>query len=567
LKSRGGVFQVRFRKHFEAMKISLLIAILSLLILLILTNQLTFFHAQDMSQVGALPWYGWVATGFLIVPLGLFFIRRSAEQARRLLIKPPPKDLQELQKRIKEAERRRKTYDADGPEYPHPVIIEENCISCNACIEACPHDVLTMRVKSDGKGHVAHVTRGDLCMEDTSCEAVCPTNACLVINTTRKIKKPLAPARDTVSFVTNIGGCHVIGDVSGTPLIKNAIKEGVDVIEHLARELKNAKPEPKAKLDVAIIGIGPAGLSAVLTAKEQNLTFLGIEKETVLATIAGYPLNKYVEFKPDHLQTRSRIKMDVGEQREIILESWVKTLSEHGIGINRNDPQQEFDTETINVVHENEECLEIKRAEDGDYFIINTSLHPENKKGATYLARRVVLALGRLSARVPLTGPNNKPLDDKGMEITRDDKTGRKVKYKLPDPREFKGRKLIVVGGGNSAIETAVNLVARRKGNQIEFLPDDEINDVTMLIRTDFTTDVKFLNKQQLYLCKDAGKIKIRFNTIIKEIHDEKVIVLNTQTNKQDPLPNDYIFAMIGGAAPIKFLKSNGIHVPEPEKS
>jgi thioredoxin reductase len=126
---------------------------------------------------------------------------------------------------------------------------------------------------------------------------------------------------------------------------------------------------------------------------------------------------------------------------------------------------------------------------------------------------------------------------------------------------------LIVVGGGNSAIETAVSLVARRNGDEIEFLPDNEINDVTMLVRTDFTTDVKFLNKQQLYLCKDQGKIKIRFNTVIKEIHDEEVVVLETQTNNEEPLPNDYIFAMIGGSPPIKFLKSNDIHIPEPGKS
>jgi thioredoxin reductase len=537
-----------------------------LLILMVLTNQLAFVHRQDMIQVGALPWYGWVATGLLLVPLGLFFIHRSGEQARLLLKKTPPKELQKLKERIKQAEERQKLYDPNGPEYPHPVIIESNCIACNACIEACPHDVFTMRVKQDGKGHVAHVTRRDLCMEDTSCESVCPTNACLVMNTTKDIKKQVAPPRNEV-FMTNLEGCHVIGDVSGAPLIKNAIREGVEVIKHLAQELRNAPPEPKAKLDVAIIGIGPAGLSAVLTAKELNLSFLGIEKETVLATIAGYPLNKYVEFKPDDMQTGSRIKMDVGEQREIILESWVRTLLEHDIRVHKNDQHQGLDAEAINIVLENEECIGFKKAEDGDYFIITTSRGSENKKEAAYLARRVVLALGRLSARVMLTVLNNTPLEIEKMEVTRKGKRGLKVRYKLQNPQEFKQCNLIVVGGGNSAIETAVNLVARRKGDQIEFLPDEEINNVTMLIRTDFTTDVKFLNKQQLYLCKDQGKIKIHFHTVIKEVHDEKVVVKDTRTNIEEPLPNDYIFAMIGGTPPIKFLKSNGIHVPEPDKS
>src|SRR2546428_10901856 len=123
----------------------------------------------------------------------------------------------------------------------------------------------------------------DQCMEDTACQVECPVNpkACIVVNTTKKIKPRPVPVRDP-SFMTNVPGVYIIGDVSGTPLIKNAANEGADVIKHIARELNNgAGREPKAEVDVAIVGIGPAGLSAAVAAKLFNLKFVGIEQDKI----------------------------------------------------------------------------------------------------------------------------------------------------------------------------------------------------------------------------------------------------------------------------------------------
>ena len=107
------------------------------------------------------------------------------------------------------------------------------------------------------------------CMEDTACQVACPVNpkACIIVNTTKIIKPRPVPTRDQ-AFMTDVPGCYIIGDVSGTPLIKNAANEGADVIKHISQELKNSPPEPKAEFDVAIIGIGPAGLSAAVLAKQ-----------------------------------------------------------------------------------------------------------------------------------------------------------------------------------------------------------------------------------------------------------------------------------------------------------
>ena len=182
-----------------------------------------------------------------------------------------------------------------GPEYPHPVIFTERCIGCQACVDACPHDVLAI---VDG---TAAVVAADQCMEDTACQAECPVNpkACIVINTTKEVRSRPSPTRDGATYQTNVPGCYIIGDVSGVPLIKNAVKEGAEVIEHISDELKTAAPEPKAEYDVAIIGIGPGGASAAVTAHEKGLKYVGIEQEKILSTIEMYPKGKYIFFKPD----------------------------------------------------------------------------------------------------------------------------------------------------------------------------------------------------------------------------------------------------------------------------
>jgi thioredoxin reductase (NADPH) len=126
----------------------------------------------------------------------------------------------------------------------------------------------------------------------------------------------------------------------------------------------------------------------------------------------------------------------------------------------------------------------------------------------------------------------------------------------------YKKKHIIVVGAGNSAIEAAVDLVARRNGDQIEFRPADQINNVTLVIRSDMKNDLKFLNKLQVYQCIDEGKIKAYFATAIKEIRDTEVVLMNARTSEEKlTLHNDFIFAMIGGDRPTSFLESIGIKI------
>jgi len=519
------------------MKRSYLLVTVSLLLLI---GTGLYFGARDANsnQIGGVTLFGLAAVTASLFIAGVLFAIIDATRARSLIERAGNKsdDAEELNTQIsKEDLKLIRQMEPNGPDYPYPVIFADRCIGCHACVEACPHDVLAIL------NGIATVVARDQCMEDTSCQVECPVNpkACVVVNTTKRIRSRPVPARD-VRFMTDVSGCYIIGDVSGTPLIKNAANEGADVIKHIAHELnKVGRSEPGAELDVAIIGIGPAGLSAVITAKQYNLSYVGLEQDKVLSTIEAYPKGKYVFFKPETMSSHGSIEVKgAGQQREKILDAWTGAMKTSGV-----------------VINEGESCKGVNKVEDGDYFAVQTEKGVEKEK-ITYRARRVVLALGNRGTPMKLRLPGEE------MRVTREGRTEDKVKYKLADPEVYRGRKIAVVGAGNSAIEAAVDLVATRQGDKLSFRPPNEINEVTLIIRSDMKNDLKFGNKMQVYQCIDEGKIKVYFGTSIKEIRDGEIVLMDARTSEvKATIPNDYIFAMIGGDRPTKFLEDIGIKI------
>jgi len=627
----------------KALHIFLCLALVTMLIWISRTGL-----GPDSATYGGLTWFGWASVTTILIVAGIIFVFNDSARAfrffsllgRRIPSNRPIRTLSSAEL----AELRLDKY--RGPTYPHPVIFVDRCIGCQACVEACPHDVLAI---VDG---VAAAIAPDLCMEDTACQAECPVNpkACIVINTAKPVVSRPAPTRDGASYQTNVPGCYIIGDVSGVPLIKNAVKEGYEVVSQIASELAQANAEPAAEYDVAIIGIGPAGASAAAAAREKGLRYIAIEQDKVLSTIDAYPKGKYIFFKPDtkdwfgglpaaglglskskyaksddeatgeiHQALDPVVEEMISNQSSIVLNELASRIPsavraeltpllaqkiESGLRLriaaflraqNQNDPttayQQsflpekdrllsEFSSEIFkqivgrvpgdqreNIlrvwlnaldekgikVNEFESCKSVARAEDGDYFLIGTE-RSEDKSARTYRSRRVVIAIGLRGA------PNRLRLPNEDLKVAIDGSEHQKVMYGLTNPDDFRGKRIVVVGGGNVAVEAAVDLVAKRIGSVIEPRPSSERNQVTLLVRTSLAPTVKFGNKFQLYQCADDGILDLRFGVAIKEMREHELLLENVQTGEEvGTIANDYVFALIGGERPDRFLKSIGI--------
>lgn len=621
---------------------------LSLTALLLWLNRT--FVPDDVAMIGGLTWVGWLSIAMVTVVVGLIVMFNDSARAFGFFKTRDEKAATETKvrtlTRAELAELGIEKY--RGPEYPHPVIFPERCIGCQACVDACPHDVLAI---VDG---TAAAVAPDLCMEDTACQAECPVNpkACIIINTTKEVRSLPTPTRDGATYETNVAGCYIIGDVSGVPLIKNAVKEGAEVIEHIRAGLGLAQPEPKAEYDVAIIGIGPGGASAAATAQACGLNYIAIEQNNTLSTIDLYPKGKYIFFKPDtkdwfggipvtglglakpkygsvtssddgavraalgadlermveseaplverellaniprglrdelSAQLAEKVRSELtrriveivrsneggdwlqifrtsfvpdserllneirtgiidqlranvpGDQRENILAVWLAALADRGVRIN-----------------EYESCKAVTRAEDGDYFTVATERGNE-KLPQSYRARRVVISIGLRGA------PNRLRLTNEDMKFSIEGREEQKVIYGLSNPMDFRGRRIVVVGGGNVAVEAAVDLVAVRDGAAISPRKPEDMNKVTMLVRDFLAPTVKFGNKLQLYSCAEQGLIDLRFGVGIKELREREVVIEEVASKREiEAIPNDYVFALIGGERPNRFLESIGISI------
>lgn len=494
-------------------------------------NRAAFISNSLPRNLGGLPWWGWVGLIAALPVAGFVFLAAYAIRARIPLEQIKPGESKESGEGSSDAS----NAESEDLAYPHPVINPLLCIGCHACVEACPHDVL------DIVGGVAMPVALDQCMEDTSCMVECPTSpkACVVVNTRKVIPPRKVPRRDQ-NLMTNVPGIYLIGDVSGVPLIKNAINEGARVIDYVIEDLRNEQPSTEAEYDVAIIGAGPAGLSAAAIAKQRGLKYVAIEQNKIANTIRTYPAGKYVFFKPDTAEAQGVIPLQgVGGIKEEMLQSWFDVVKANGLEI-----------------HEEESCKKIEPNERG--FAVITE-KDGGKAKMSYQVRKVILAIGNHGSpmRLQVPGEDLKILvqPESGAEFWDN-----KVKFKLSDPDDYANRKCIIVGAGNSAIEAAVALTGLiRDGDQITFTRDNEI---TLVVRSDFKGDLKLGNKMDVYDCIEAGRIKVFFRTAIKDIKEREVTLMDARSKEETArLPNDYIFALIGSEKPTKFLESLGVKI------
>jgi thioredoxin reductase (NADPH) len=490
------------------------------------------------ARFGGMSFGNWL-TFFGIVPLVVFgflafdTIRRRQVQERLKgkqisLSTEKIYDPQQIKYALKwesEVQKQRAEAAAKSRPVPQPVINNETCIGCHGCILGCPQDVLGF----DDQEHHAMVVNYEQCMEDTGCQQACPTvpQSCVLINTKKNIReapKPLRKGPNDGFETEHVEGVYLIGDVSGVPLIRNAIKEGRVAMDKIAEKLK-ANKVAGAEYDVAIVGIGPGGISATVRAAELGLSYVALEQGRKYATIADkYPAGKYVAFNPFNPSDPplGAVKLEgPGDLKEKMLGWWEEAVQRFNVQVN------EF-----------EGCREI--TQENGYFLLKTTKKPEG-----YKARKVVLALGNAGEPRKLGCPGE-------VDV--------RVEYRLQDPSAFRGKNIIVVGAGNSAVEAAVDLTGKRQSDGTVVFPTEGGNQVSLVVRSDFPKDLTLENKMWVYYCMDSGRMKAYFGAAVKEIREKEAVLSKVRDNSViGTIPNDVVFAMVGSIAPKEFLGKVGI--------
>lgn len=377
-------------------------------------------------------------------------------------------------------------------QYPHidPML----CIGCGSCVGACPeYDVLAII------NGTATVVNGQRCVGHAKCEEVCPVGALTVglgDISDRDDIPVLTPDQET-----NMPGLYIAGELGGISLIRNAIAQGRRSVERIAAML----PEDRDRdiTDVIVVGSGPAGLTAALTAIQNDLSHVVLERSKAGGTIAHYPRRKLVMTQPIEIPLYGKLKQHE-YQKEALLDIWNDIITRFGIDIHGG--------QDVTGLHRN-----------GSAFVVHT--RTEEYRGHT-----VVLCLGRRGTPRKLGVP--------GEELP-------KVVYQLLDAQSYAGRNIMVVGGGDSAVEAAIAL-GRQPGTR-----------VTVSYRKRGFPRIKKKNEDRINAAIADGLVTPIFESTVQEITTD-AITLNTPDGNIS-VPNDEIIVLIGGIPPFAMLKEMGI--------
>ncbi len=377
----------------------------------------------------------------------------------------------------------------------HPIIDANRCISTGACVSACPEGEIIGIV--NGKAELVTPTK---CIGHGACYAACPVDGIELVFGTARRGVEIPHVKE--NFETNVPGIFIAGELGGMGLIRNAITQGGEAVQYLSQNLSKKYPEA---YDVAIVGAGPAGLAATLQAEKQGLRYITLDQDDVGGTILSYPRQKLVMTQPMDIPLYGKCKFRE-IQKEELLDLWSTIIKKTGIGINTHEKLE--DVQRVN-----------------GYFEVKTAKQQ-------YLAQRVLLAIGRRGTPRKLGVPGEH---------------SSKVAYKLIEPEQYKKKQVLVVGGGDSAIEAAMSL------------SEQEGTKVTLSYRKEVFSRIKEMNQTRIEKAMKSGQVHVIFNSTVKEIRGDQVIL--TKDGKEGYLPEDYVFVFAGGELPSKFLAKIGIEI------
>ena len=379
----------------------------------------------------------------------------------------------------------------------HPHIDLDSCIGSGACIAACPEkDILGI---VNGKATVVNATN---CVGHGACFHACPVEAISLKIGTEKRGVDLPHVNQT--FETNVKGIYIAGELGGMGLIKNSVEQGKQAVENIASSLSKSVQDI---YDLLIIGAGPAGISASLTAKKHGLKSVTFEQDTLGGTVYTFPRAKIVMTAPMDLPLYGKVRLYDTSKAEL-LEIWNEAIEKNGLDIRES-------TKVDAVIPLEDGTFKLKTF-DGDEF----------------LTRSVLIAIGRRGTPRKLRVPGEE---------------SQKVAYRLIEAERIKDKKVIVVGGGDSAIESAMLLM------------DD--NDVILSYRKDKFSRIKPKNRDKIQNAIENGKIQVAFNSNLTEIKEKSVFLTYSDTGDTIEFENDLVYIFAGGELPTKFLQNAGIEI------
>ncbi|WNO11448.1 NAD(P)-binding domain-containing protein [Teredinibacter sp. KSP-S5-2] len=379
----------------------------------------------------------------------------------------------------------------------HPVIDPNRCLGCGTCVKACPEGEILGLINRK-----AVLIEPTACIGHGACMDACPGKAISLVfgSATRGVEIPIV-SRD---FETSVPGIYIAGELGGMGLIRNAIVQGQKAIEAIA---KNRPKKSNTKYDLAIIGAGAAGLSASLAAKEKKINAITLEQDTVGGTIAHYPRGKVVMTQPAKLPLAGKFQFRETSKEELI---------DYFHGVLRDFP--------LNIktgVH----VEEITKIPEGFAILTN--------KGKLRVSQ-ILLAMGRRGTP--------RKLDVPGEELP-------KVVYRLADPDQYIGKHVLVVGGGDSALEAAVAIAESPRTH------------VVLSYRSAAFSRAKEKNRQRIAECEKRGNLRVMLESTVVRIDSDSVTI--NKNDKHESIPNDAVIICAGGILPTPFLKKIGIQVEE----
>jgi thioredoxin reductase/NAD-dependent dihydropyrimidine dehydrogenase PreA subunit len=375
----------------------------------------------------------------------------------------------------------------------HPVVDPVRCIGSSTCVNACPERALGII------GGKAQLTNPALCIGHGACAASCPVEAITLVfgSERRGVDIPVVKP----NFETNVPGIFIAGELGGMGLIRKASEQGRQAMQSIAK-----CPKTTAPLDVVIIGAGPAGLAAGLGAIEHKLRYRVIEQELDLGgAIFHYPRSKVAMTAPVDLPVVGRVEFNE-VSKETLLALWQDIVIRSGLQIS-------FGTRMERIA-----------ATDNGYRI--------ETKNEAFNAGAVLLAIGRRGTPRKLGVP--------GEELS-------KVVYRLIDAEQYRGQRVLIVGGGDSALEAALACAA---------VPGTA---VTLTYRGDAFNRVKPMNRERLETARAERRVDVRLNAEVHRILPDCIEL--TVHGAPATVGNDAVIVQAGGVLPTALLRELGVTV------